>query len=49
MTAFEMAQEYYPKLWSIDRLRALVAATKLTPEEYTKLTGEAYSKTSQQA
>lgn len=42
MTAFEMAQKYYPALWSIDRLRALVAADKLTPEEYREITGEIY-------
>ena len=43
MTAFEMAMKYYPTLWSIDRLRALVAAGKLTPEEYMKITGEEYA------
>lgn len=42
MTAFEMAQKYYPVLWSIDRLRALVAADKLTPDEYREITGEDY-------
>lgn len=42
MTAFEMAQKYYPTLWSIARLRALVAADKLTPDEYREITGEIY-------
>lgn len=42
MTAFEMAQKYYPTLWSIDRLCALVAADKLTPDEYREITGEDY-------
>lgn len=42
MTAFEMAKKYYPTLWSIDRLRALVATDKLTPEEYREITGEVY-------
>lgn len=43
MTAFEMALEYYPTLWNIERLRALVAAGKLTPEEYQQITGEIYA------
>lgn len=43
MTAFEMAQKYYPKLWNIERLRALVAADKLTFEEYQQITGERYA------
>lgn len=43
MTAFEMAKKYYPAQWSIDRLSALVAAGKLTPEEYREITGEEYA------
>ncbi len=43
MTTFEMAQKYYPELWNIERLRALVAAGKLTPEEYQQITGETYA------
>lgn len=43
MTAKKMAMEYYPKLWNIERLRALVAARKLTPEEYLEITGEEYA------
>ena len=43
MNVFELAQKYYPTLWSKDRLKALVAAGKLTPEEYLEVTGEAYS------
>ena len=42
MTAFEMAQKYYPVLWSKERLRALVDFDKLTPEEYKTITGETY-------
>lgn len=42
MTAFEMAQKYYPVLWNNERLRALVAADKLTPDEYREITGEIY-------
>lgn len=43
MTAKEMALEYYPKLWNIERLRSLVAAGKLTPEEYQQITGGKYA------
>ena len=42
MSVFEMAMKYYPELWSIDRLRALVDFDKLTPEEYKTITGETY-------
>ncbi len=42
MTALELAQKYYPTLWSIERLQALVAADKLTAAEYETLTGQAY-------
>lgn len=33
MTAFELAKKYYPLLWSAERIRALIAAGKLTEEE----------------
>ena len=33
-TPFEMAKEYYPRLWSINRIEALYKAGKLTEEEY---------------
>lgn len=39
MTAFELAMKYYPRLWPLDRLKALLAADKLTQAEYTELTG----------
>lgn len=42
MTVKEMAMNYYPKLWSIDRLKALVAAGKLSKDEYKEITGEDY-------
>lgn len=42
MTVFEMAKKYYPKLWSIERLQALVEAKKLTTDEYKEITGESY-------
>ena len=38
MTVFEMAKKYYPKLWGIERLDALLKAGKLTREEYDQLT-----------
>lgn len=44
MNAKALAQKYYPRLWDIDRLKALVAAGKLTEVEYSEITGEAYSK-----
>lgn len=37
MTVYEMAQKYYPRLWDKERLEALVAAGRLTQEEYDKL------------
>lgn len=33
MTVLEMALKYYPRLWSKDRIEALVAAERLTEEE----------------
>lgn len=33
-TVYDMAKEYYPKLWNIDRINALLRAGKLTQEEY---------------
>ena len=35
-----MAKAYYPRLWSIDRLNSLLAAGKLSQEEYDELTSE---------
>ena len=43
MNVFELAQKYYPTLWPLDRLKTLVAAGKLTADEYQAITGEAYS------
>ena len=42
MTVFEMAKKYYPRLWSIERLKALVQANKLTADEYKEITAESY-------
>lgn len=36
-TVFEMAMEYYPRLWSKKRLRALVDSNKLTDYEMNKI------------
>ena len=33
MSIYEMAKKYYPRLWSIERLKALVSAGKLTQEQ----------------
>ena len=42
MTVYEMAKNYYPRLWGKDRLAALVAAGKLTTEQYEEITGDTY-------
>lgn len=42
MSAFEMAKQYYPKLWDKKRLAALVKVGKLTAEEYKEITDEDY-------
>lgn len=39
MTVYEMAQKYYPRLWDKSRLDALLAAGKLTQEEFDRLVG----------
>lgn len=33
MTVFEMAKNYYPRLWDLARLEALAAAGRLTQAE----------------
>jgi secreted Zn-dependent insulinase-like peptidase len=38
-TIYEMALEYYPKLWNKARIEALVAAGKLTEEQAKEITG----------
>lgn len=42
MSVYEMAKRYYPTLWDKERLRALVAAWRLTEDEYLEITGEVY-------
>ena len=37
MSAFEMAEKYYPRLWNKERIDALYEAGKLTEEEYNSI------------
>lgn len=37
-----LAVKYYPRLWDINRLKALVAAGKLSEVDYQEITGEVY-------
>lgn len=39
MTVYEMAQKYYPRLWSVERIEALYKVGKLTEEEYKEIVG----------
>ena len=43
MTVKEMSIKYYPALWNIERLKALVAANKLSEIDYKEITGEDYA------
>ena len=36
-TPYEMAKEYYPRLWSADRIEALYKKGLLTEEEYSSI------------
>ena len=36
-TVFEMAKEYYPRLWDINRINKLYEAGKLTEEEHKEI------------
>lgn len=42
MTVSEMAQKYYPRLWSKERLEALLAAGKLKQEDFDSIVKENY-------
>ena len=42
MTVYEMALKYYPLYWDKARLRKLVAAAKLSSDEYKQITEEDY-------
>lgn len=37
MTVYELARKYYPRLWDRERLEALLAAGRLSQEEFDKL------------
>lgn len=41
MTVYELARKYYPRLWDRERLEALLAAGRLTQEEYDSLVAPA--------
>lgn len=38
-----LAKKYYPRLWDIERLKALVVAGKLSKVDYKEITGEEYN------
>ncbi|MBD5162169.1 MAG: XkdX family protein [Oscillibacter sp.] len=40
MSVFEMARQYYPRLWDRARLETLVKAGRLTEEEFREIVGE---------
>ena len=40
MTVYELAQKYYPRLWDRERLEALLAAGRLSQEEFDQLVGD---------
>lgn len=39
MSVYELAQKYYPRLWDLERLEALLAAGRLSQEEFDQLVG----------
>ena len=41
MSVYELAKKDYPRLWDRERLEALLAAGKLTQEEYDSLVSPA--------
>lgn len=40
MSAYELAKQYYPRLWDKDRIDALLLAGKITEEEYNDIISE---------
>lgn len=40
MSVYELAKKYYPRLWGRERLAALLAAGRLSQEEYDSLVTE---------
>ena len=45
MTVKEMAEKYYPRLWSVKRLKNLVAVGAITEADYNEITGCVYPAT----
>ena len=45
MLVEEMCKKYYPRLWSINRLAALVEAGRMSEEDYNEITGLVYPAT----
>ena len=43
MTVFEMAKQYYPRLWNEERIQILVDAGRLTEEEAKEVLANANS------
>ena len=41
MTVYELARQYYPRLWDDARLDQLVQAGRLTPEEAAEIKAQA--------
>lgn len=37
MSVYELARKYYPRLWDRERLEALLAAGRLSQEEFDQL------------
>ncbi len=37
--AKELAKKYYPRLWDLDRIKALVTTGKLTQADFEEITG----------
>ena len=47
LSVTEMAEKYYPRLWSVNRLKALVEAEKMDEADYNRITGFVYPATKQ--
>ena len=39
MSVYELAKKYYPRLWSAERIQALLAAGRLTKAQAEKILG----------
>ena len=44
MSVYEMAKRYYPRLWSAERIQALVDAGRLSAEEQAETLGKTDNK-----